>query len=640
MLREALPPGASREQMIATIREHFEALVPRLDSAVEDLRELVAAHEPVQLISSVAIPTGMRLMASGDSLADATDTVSWPAKIEYLVGVALSVPAGSGPTPTAITQRVMDLVSDVFDAAYAKEMLASFDRQPTGNAALDEAVFMLRMEHLVDRMPGYAAHLERIDAEIFDRHRDAYLDALGFNPGDVVRVVRRHNAAQQRRGAAAMTAMQKMADRDVEAAARATVEFFASLTDSRTWRPSEVGAVTDIDPDEIRRMLDFFATTFGSQPQFRLPTDSNLARTHPVIRLDSDAYFIPDTWTLAAAVHPCLAQAAREQNGVRRYRDHREQGHQRLVATALREVFPPEIVHESQHYEDEILGPGEVDALVSAEWPLIVEAKAHGLTEPGRRGAPSRVERVAGDVVAKALQQTERATKYVIERRRREFHAQGALSRPILPETITGTTEIVVTFERFDPIAMLGLAVVNHEPRPVWIVGLADLLMVCEVLDHPTEFHHYCRTRADTSVTGPAVYVESDAVGGYLVNRLRIPRQDDQMVILGYSSDSVNAYFTGKELGHEATRPRTGVPSDVLAALDMLLQVNTGLWVRAADAVMHTQSDSWRRWRKYRRRHDGRGQFSLTSQLQLVGGSAPSLTVEGDVLHLCLSDSS
>jgi hypothetical protein len=143
----------------------------------------------------------------------------------------------------------MDLVSDIFDATHAREMLASFDRESTGNHALDEAVFVLRMEHLIDRMPGYATHLERIDAEIFDRHRDYYIATLGFDPGDVVRLVRRDNQVQQDRGAAAMAMMQKMAAHDLKSAAYATRDFFDALTDSRTWEPAVVAELTGMDPE-------------------------------------------------------------------------------------------------------------------------------------------------------------------------------------------------------------------------------------------------------------------------------------------------------------------------------------------------------------------------------------------------------
>ena len=317
-LREAILPGRTREDAIRNIRQHYERLAASLDPAVEELRGIVAAHEPVQLISSIVIPANMRLFGRGDALSDAPDTVSWPAKIEYLVGVALSLPAGTGSTPMAVSRHVMDLVSDVFDAMHAREMIGSFDRESSGNNALDEAVFMLRMEHLVDRMPGYAVHLERIDAEIFDRHSSFYIDTLGFNPGDVVRVVRRRGQAVQQRADQALSQARRFAGRDIESSTLAALNVVQTMTESRTWTPAQVAVDTGVSEAQISKMLAFFATTFGAQPEFRLPTDSNLARTHPVIDLGAETYFIPDTWTMAAAVHPRLA-AASSDGALRRY---------------------------------------------------------------------------------------------------------------------------------------------------------------------------------------------------------------------------------------------------------------------------------------------------------------------------------
>lgn len=626
-LREAIPPGHKREDALRNIRQHYEALAMSLDPAVEELRGLVAAHEPVQLISSIVIPANMRFFERGDALSDAPDTVSWPAKIEYLVGVALSLPAGTGSTPMAVSRRVMDLVSDVFDAMHAREMIDSFDRASSGNSSLDEALFMLRMEHLVDRMPGYPVHLERIDAEVFDRHGSYYIDALGFNPGDVVRVVRRRGQAVQQRADQALSQARRSAGRDIEASALAAMELVQTMTETRTWTPAQVATDTGVPEAQISKMLAFFATTFGAQPEFRLPTDSNLARTNPAIDLGADAYFIPDTWTLAAAVHPRLA-AASSDGELGRYRSHREQGHERLLTNSLRQIFPADLVHSRQHYDSDKTGHGEIDVLVSLEWPLIVEAKAHGLTEPGRRGAPLRVQRVAGDVIDKAIEQTHRAVAYIVDDDGRRFAAaEGEQSNSLLPDNITGTTEVIVTFERMDPLAMLGVAVVGQQPVPVWVVGLADFLVVCDILDDPSELHHYARTRASTAVEGPVVYVESDALGGYLVNRLEIPASDDdQIVMLGYSSDAINAYFTARELGQRTSKPTSGVDRDVLNALAELMTRNAGTWSLAVDAVLQTPPEVWRRWRRFRRRHRRRGAFLLTPGLLLAGSDHPEPT--------------
>jgi hypothetical protein len=130
------------------------------------------------------------------------------------------------------------------------------------------------------------------------------------------------------------------------------------------------------------------------------------------------------------------------------------------------------------------------------------------------------------------------------------------------------------------------------------------------------------------------VYVESDAVGGYLVNRLNIPNTDDDVVMLGYSSDVINEYFTARELGQEAAKPGTGVETDVRQALGEVLHENSGLWVRAVDAVLGVEPDAWRRWRKFRRRHRKGGRFVLTSELTLEAAEHTALGLERDTLLL------
>jgi len=49
-------------------------------------------------------------VTGGESLADGDVTSTWAAKVEYLVGVALSLePGGDADTPPEVTQRVGQL---------------------------------------------------------------------------------------------------------------------------------------------------------------------------------------------------------------------------------------------------------------------------------------------------------------------------------------------------------------------------------------------------------------------------------------------------------------------------------------------------------------------------------------------------
>lgn len=108
------------------------------------------------------------------------------------VGVALSLePGGDADTPPEVTQRVGQLISEIFGADQLRmitEFIANVD------AGVDDGhrellLQQLQLEYQADRMPGYAIHLEQVDAEVFGRHRDYYVTGLGFDPCGVIRAV-------------------------------------------------------------------------------------------------------------------------------------------------------------------------------------------------------------------------------------------------------------------------------------------------------------------------------------------------------------------------------------------------------------------------------------------------------------------
>jgi hypothetical protein len=262
------------------------------------------------------------------------------------------------------------------------------------------------------------------------------------------------------------------------------------------------------------------------------------------------------------------------------------------------------------------------------------------LTDQGRRGAPARVETVAGNVIEKALEQTRRAGTYMMEEGGRSFAMKdgaGLIER--LPIRLDGVTEIIVTFERMDPLAMLGTAVVGQGERSVWIVSIADLLMVADVLTDAGSFHHYARTRAATTAAGPVIYVESDGLGAYLQDRLAGVRAEandnpDAIVVLGYASGDINEFFTNTELGLKSRAPTTGVPSSIAEALTLTIGHHAGSWTHVVDEVMAAPRDTWKRWRSFSRKHWAGGAFELSSDVALSTGPLALLTRADGTLEL------
>lgn len=640
--RESAPSGPERDAEFELYLESLRARASTLDESAASLRDLVARYEPVQFVSALVGPASVGFAQTGSLLDDGAETHTWAAKVEYLLGLALSVPPGTRDTPMKVVDRAVALLGDIFDAAHAGRMVRALQRPLGDNASLDSAVFLLEQEHLTDRMPGYPVHLEQVDAEVFDRHRDFYVATIGFNPADVTRVVRRRVAATNARLTSARPTLRRRLPDNDQRSIDAITAVVNAINEARVWEPDATAADSGVAASEVSAMLDFFSTTFGSQPDFRLPGDDNQARSRPLVTLEDGNYFVADPWSVPAVVHTRLVEGldgrARE-----RYFGHREKGHQRIVGNALRRVFGVTHVAENQHY-DGSRQHGEVDVLVAGEWPLIVEAKAHSLTLPGRRGAPQRVSHVASNVIKTALEQTARARQYIVCEHGRSFaDADGVSGVELLPSNLIGVEEIVVTFERMDPLALQGADLVGEPGRRPWTICATDLLMVVDLLGDPASFHHYARTRRMARELGIMIYVESDALGGYFIDRLSSQIQaalhrQDTTVSLGYTSWAINDHFNRVELGLRPDGPVDMAPRPILEALAVTFGGDTrGAWTTAADAVMSTTPDVWRRWRHFSRRHRAEGSsFALSEEVAIsVGTTALDIQPNG-VVRLCV----
>ena len=272
-----------------------------------------------------------------------------------------------------------------------------------------------------------------------------------------------------------------------------------------------------------------------------------------------------------------------------------------------------------------------------AEWPLVVEAKAIALTESGRRGAPRRVDTKLRDILGKALDQTDRAMTYILDEGGRSFApTENGKPTNLLPDGVSGGTAVIVTFERIDPFAFGGLAVAGNVNRPTWVVSLTDLLMVVDILTDPAAFHHYARTRAGMHAAQASSLAEADALGAYLLSRLSILNSaaEDTSILIGYSCEALNNFYTRQEAGLEAKKPTTGVSDDVVIALATSL--GEPGWVKFVDAVMTADPSVWKKWKNFRRRHRRGGTFTLNDQASLVvsAGAEPSFERTGDSLFI------
>lgn len=640
-LTSTVPPGPEREAALKAMKEELGKRAAKLEELAAELLELVAECDPTQLIPSISVPASAGLPdATADD--DATHSFSWDAKIEYILGLALAGPPGSRDVDEAVTKRVIKLLAAVFDAAHAQLFLQSTSEARTAREGLDAASFMLRLEHLFDRMDGYAIHLEEIANEVFDPHREFYVAELGFCPSDAVRLVRRHtrwvncelNASREE-----LFRLLGAGDSEAEAAV-AAARFKRAMEAAYLWRPELLAESTSLPEDQVQALLLNMSADFGCQPSFRLPSDENRLYVRPLVRLSDDSYLAAVPWSVAHGIHRWM-QAHNEAGSrvAKRYEKHRGDAAERLVRRRFEQIFGEQVVFANQHYDSED-GHGEIDCLVAVGRPIVTEVKSHALTDRGRRGHRPRIERVADAVVSKSFQQTQRARAYVEAGGRCFADRQGAEATERLPAEVGPPLEVVITLERMDPVATgAGALAGDALDGGVWVTNLADLLMVCDTLPDPASLLHYVHTRCTSAALGIQIYVESDALGGYLVDRLSPliaaaaeSTDGNTHFSLDYSSTEINRCFTLAELGLEAEAPETGVPESLLQALRASDSRCAADWAAVALSIMAAPRGTWRRWRRFVRRHKGGHPFLLPSADAAIAAlpklSAPEIRSE------------
>jgi hypothetical protein len=132
--------------------------------------------------------------------------------------------------------------------------------------------------------------------------------------------------------------------------------------------------------------------------------------------------------------------------------------------------------------------------------------------------------------------------------------------------------------------------------------------MVVDILDDPATLLDYIEVRSLVASLGVEVIMESDALEGYLLDRLGAITEDARSaddhttVVFGYGSAAINGYFTAIEMGVEYEKPTRGIPAPVLRALTATYDATTR-WSHAARAIVAAELGVWKAWRKFNRKH-------------------------------------
>lgn len=556
--------------------QHSEAVVA----------ELLESANPLHLVGQVAAWA----TAGIPDRDDARERFGLDAQVEFLGGLGLSLSRVDGEEAGPFeVQRALNLIDSLFDAERARILGEETNSAGSSSAgsALDDVRFVARLEHLMDRTQGYTQHLERMIDAVFEPLRADCLTTLGFCPADFPRLVRtyvaiRQEAFQRRLDKARSVPNSQLKGLPVpEEWALMSWVIFGLVNPNGDITAQELAARAGMPESEVGAALDALTSEWGCQPGFRRPGEQNRFRRYPVLRGTPGRYSIPLPWSILHEVFGWFRDLTSAKDLVplqRQFHDARAAAAETLMTQALMGMFGSERVLSNVEYP---IGGGnwaEVDALVRlGDHALVFEAKGHTISDQFRAGGTDYAEAHFLDVVVKAFSQSDRAARYLGRGGDKLRMKNGGQRIEWTP--VAETTRIAVSFERIDPFVLAATRLVAEQQSgpSTWIVCLADLLMVADILREPYEFYAYAALRAALA-TDPVVALlsEADVLGAFLNDRLAsyrrlLERGAMDVAMLDHHSEELNAYYSAATVGLPVERPTLRVPArlaDTLRALD------------------------------------------------------------------------
>ena len=591
--------GPQSEAEAAEIRDAARARAGeaegQLPGVIVRLRELLARNDPLDIITQLTTAKTSGPVGGPD---DTATVFGVEARLQYLTGLALSLSERNLQKPSGhAVQEAWDLVDKIFALETSIHMQPPDPHLSEADASVQ---FLLRFEHLLDRTQGYVSHLTRMLETLFKPLDKACREEIGFAPTILPKLIFACHGEVQRRYRRVKTLLTPFARAPEKFSSTEVSDVFSEAHAGLfEYRSAEIAAHTSLSEREVRAALTALSSSFGDLPTDLRPSAPNRVRRFPVVSLGEDIWFFSQQWSPLHEVVPWFLEFLRSKGKPKlekRFLRRRDLTAEELTKKAMARVFGEDAVHGPLDYESEG-APTDLDCLVDA-WPLclLVEVKAHRVTESARRGSSDRIRRLDSDL-GKARRQAARAAEYLTGGAG-DFRQPGSGEPLRLAARPSELACIAVSWERADPLTLTG-GIEGEPGERIWSVSLPDLLMITEILSDPASFTAYLDLRTELARDPDFLpFMEADLLGGFLGERLAQERQISSRrggarQIVGYQAGVLNTYFTAHDLGFSMPKPDCGVPTEILAAVDWMRVSRNPEWLRIARAVMGEDPTAW-----------------------------------------------
>jgi hypothetical protein len=620
-----------RERMLPRLRAERQRLRDRLD-------EVLDQAEPVDLLARASF---CYLPIDPDTYKE-SESDRGSAHIEYLALQVLPTSAAEAravdPLEAAsLTGEAVHLARELFQV---ESQLLTFGQAEDLGSLHDQArqyQARTRLHSMGVRGSGYAEHLRAILLGTLGQFKADIEHLLGFTVQQALdmtmaiasviedrlqpitqeaqewrQAMLGHLPRQRRKGLPGPVPDWIVALKPTEAKRQigmiANMWTFAAARLLATVTPAEVAAATGTPEKNVKSFLEAFACPPAAynRTHHRMPVGAHPLTERPLLRVQG-GYMLPVPSSMLDALRPRMEDLLqRSDTGVwERYAKRRADYVENEAARRLAAALPGANWHTGLRWRS-TSDQSDLDGLVAVDdFTFRIQGKAGRLHAPTRRGAPERMKQNLAELIKEAARQ------HVALAEALDHEGAAAIGLGDHREALEDAIFQIEVIVCLDDITVWSTH--SHElqkidvlprDRPVpWILSLADLMAVTDLLQG-TQLLHYITRRLRLEAIGKVVaHDELDWVGYYIDRGLYFEGLFDgdeplsEFRLLSFTEPIDAWYFTREGLRTvPAPKPAQVIPPNIAVMISRLEKERPVHWTIGAMALLIGDDNSRRTW--------------------------------------------
>ncbi len=540
-------PDEQRELM-TRFKEVSHKLPEDIKAKADKLEEELSKYNSLDIIAQISLanhvfnPDTYKEYLHKGRAAHAEYVALLCLKKPFSIGQEIMI---GGQEIESIQQQAEDIFINTMWLTISKSADPSREGPP---GDLEKLQFMIRSNELMVRNPAYTHHLYEVLEGLFTAFEDCLLSEAGYTASDAIRLSRsfvtlvfeklgerlrrvktehdqlRGYVREFRKAGSVpeegpyqdlVPDLAQFSERELKKRLKnlATAWTFLGLGQSYSYTASELSTHSGVPEERVMRFLESLCLRFGDiEPSFCIPQPDHPLKQRPLIEHEN-RYMCPSPMLLDWAIQSALERALKSapDHTWHKYEKHRHDYLLNRSVELMKSIMPESSFHLNLEYDREERDTSkicELDGLGVYDSVLfLIEAKAGGITQAARRGAPERLRKHLGELLGEAHYQATRARTYVASRESPKFRSRNDGS--ILELNKANNQNVFMVSLTLEPLGHLTSAIhgktdltVFEEGDLPWMVNIYDLMVIADCIDHPSMFPHYVKRRVRAANQG------------------------------------------------------------------------------------------------------------------------------------------